>query len=70
MDGIYRQRLDALREAMGQAGLTGVIVHQSAYLYHLTGWLPPEWAAFFLVVGPREHLGCAVRPGRSDSGVG
>lgn len=56
MEAIYRQRMDALREAAGQAGLAGVIVHQPAYLFHLTGWSPPGWVTVYLVVGPRATI--------------
>ena len=47
-------RLEAFQAALDAEKLRGLILSQSAYVYHLTNWLPPSWANIFVVVGPSD----------------
>jgi Xaa-Pro aminopeptidase len=49
-------RLKVLRGAFDQEGLSGLVLNQGAYVYHLTDWLPPSWATVFAVVGSDELI--------------
>lgn len=56
MKEIFSSRLTVLREKLHEADLPGLILKKPNFIYHLTGWLPPEWADFFVVVGPEDLL--------------
>lgn len=55
MDALNK-RLEILRSALDKANVHGVVLNQTAYIYHLTNWLPPAWAKVFLVVGAKEII--------------
>lgn len=56
MTTIHAARLTAFREATARAGLSGLVVNQPAYIFHLSDWLPPAGSAVFLVIGPRDAV--------------
>lgn len=53
-NSVYFERLTALREALAAANLDGLLLGQAAYIFHLTSWLPPQWAGAHLLIGPRD----------------
>lgn len=53
---IQAARLAVLRDTAARAGLQGLVLNQSAYIFHLSGWLPPAGLAVFIVIGPRDTL--------------
>lgn len=50
---IYADRLATFIRAAANAGLHGLIINQTLYLFHLSGWMPAPGAPVFLVIGPR-----------------
>jgi Xaa-Pro aminopeptidase len=51
MKNTLARRLETLREALDKESLRGLVLSQSAYIFHFTDWLPPAWANVFLVIG-------------------
>lgn len=51
---VYLERLTAIHEALAEADFDGLLLGQAAYIFHLTGWLPPQWAGAHLLIGPRD----------------
>jgi Xaa-Pro aminopeptidase len=49
-------RLDAIRKALDREHLSGLVINQPAYIFHITGWLPPIWAKTFAVIGPNDFI--------------
>ncbi len=56
MTTIYATRLAALYEVAQRAGLSGLVVNQPAYIFHLSDWLPPHGSPVFVVIGPRATV--------------
>jgi len=56
MKDTLANRLETLQAAFDKEGLSGLILNQGAYVYHLTDWLPPSWATIFAVVGSGELI--------------
>jgi Xaa-Pro aminopeptidase len=56
MNNTLARRLETLREALDKESLRGVVLNQSAYIFHITDWLPPAWANVFLVVGLEDSI--------------
>ncbi|MFQ3633411.1 M24 family metallopeptidase [Roseiflexus sp.] len=50
---VYADRLAVLIQTVADAGLQGLIINQTSYIFHLSGWMPPHGAPVFLVIGPR-----------------
>jgi Xaa-Pro aminopeptidase len=53
---ILRQRCTKIRDALSTQKLDGVILHQPAYIFHLTNWLPPSWANVFLFLSSDQMI--------------
>ncbi|NWG20972.1 MAG: aminopeptidase P family protein [Chloroflexi bacterium] len=53
---ISAARLAVLRDAAARAGFQGLVINQPAYIFYLSGWLPPADVAAFVVIGPRDTL--------------
>ena len=51
MNEFLAERMGTIRWEMEQTGLRGMILNQPAHIYHLTGWLPPDWVTAFFVAG-------------------
>ncbi len=56
MKNVLARRLEIFREALTEENLSGIVINQSAYIYHLTDWLPPEGTNVFLVVGSEDTV--------------
>lgn len=56
MDKFLENRLQVLRSLMQQMKLHGLILNQPQYIFYLTNWLPPSWAAVFLVIGKNNEI--------------
>jgi Xaa-Pro dipeptidase len=56
MKKYLESRLEVIKKALDQEHLEGLVLNQSAYIFHLTNWLPPPWAKIFAVVGPDDFI--------------
>lgn len=56
MEKTLECRLEAFRKAMDQGDFRGLVLNQSAYIYHLTGWLPPAWTNVYAVIGINHFI--------------
>jgi Xaa-Pro dipeptidase len=56
MENHLINRLERLRTALDQAHLKGLILNNSGYIFHLTSWVPPQWAQVFVVISLDEFI--------------
>jgi Xaa-Pro dipeptidase len=56
MKKTLERRLEAFRKAIDQGHLRGLVLNQSAHIFHLTGWHPPNFTNVFAVVGINHFI--------------
>lgn len=66
MKEVLERRRTTLLTALTGSGLSGLVLNQPAYIYHMTDWLPPSGISIFLVVGPDDII--LVSPHLPSSG--
>jgi Xaa-Pro dipeptidase len=56
MEKVFENRLERCRQAMAAAQLDGLLAIRPHLVYHLTGWLPPDWARVFLIISDQHAI--------------
>ncbi len=63
MEKVFEERMERCRHEMVAAQMDGLLVTRPHLVYHLTGWLPPDWARVFLILsGLRAELVSPFEP--------